>query len=427
MEKVIFILAPSFSSSDWLNKKMHRITSASLEYLSNDAYPVYEIDQYSELDQYINFAEFLVVATAGNVFIDKDHLNKKINSIPDDVGLITHLMQMPEDSTTWMHEQFFIIRTSAIKSIDLSVSNSVGPQLVRSEQSIHGDHTPAEVTLGDVTERAMKFGSKLIEHVLSNGYRVINFDNDWRYSKVGGLFNDQLMPSRGYLYPTKSTEQFETALKTMSKVDGLDDSQQQFFGLLDQVLKQDWVNVHSYEVPPQRPYVDTVIVPAIGMLGELTAYYTYAERIIFYDINPNNIAFKKHLYENWDGKDYDSFAAEYCKQHNLNIEPSLESDIELANSYKEQIERYVYSNWNEFKQFEVEFVCTDIVKNIDQILSYVEESPTNSPTTLIHTSTILQDKYMISAILYSDEEIEATKNKIKNKKNLFWYEPGLKY
>lgn len=419
MEKVVFILVPSYSDSEWLNTKMYNITSASLKYLTDENVPIYNVDSYNDISNYLESAEFLVIATAGNVFIDKDILNKKLKQIPDNVGLITHLMQMPEDNTTWMHEQFFIIRTSAVDTIDLTESISLGPQLVRSIQSVHGEHTPAEVTLGDIVERKMKFGSKLIEQVLVNGYKVINFDDTWRYNNQS--------PARGYLYPKKSTTEFETALKIMKPVDGLDDAQIQFFDLLNSYLKQNWVNVHSYEVPAQRPYVETVIVPAIGMLGELTAYYTRASRIIFYDINPNNIAFKKHLYQNWNGIDYDNFAYTYCKNNNLTVEPSFDSDISLANSYKDQVEKYVYPNWNDFKNFEVEFVCTNIIENTEEITNYVKQSLDNAPTALIHTSTILQDKYMLSSIFYDKEDIATARHKISNTSNLFLYEPGLKY
>ena len=87
MEKVAFILVPSFSSSDWLNKKMHRITSASLKYLVDDYKEeryyekIHEVSNYDQIQNFLNQAEFLIVSTAGSVFVDKDHLMKKIHEI----------------------------------------------------------------------------------------------------------------------------------------------------------------------------------------------------------------------------------------------------------------------------------------------------------------------------------------------------------
>lgn len=434
MEKVAFILVPSFSSSDWLNKKMHRITSASLKYLVDDYKEeryyekIHEVSNYDQIQNFLNQAEFLIVSTAGSVFVDKDHLMKKIHEIPDDIGMITHLMQMPEDATTWMHEQFFIIRTAAVSTLDFTESTSAGPQLVRSKESVHGDHTPAEVTLGEYTERSMKFGSKVIEEVLSNGYRVVNFDKDWR-EKPMPMFGDGLTITRGYLYPKKSTTQFETALKTMTHVSGLDDAQNKFFDLVEGLRNPNFVNVYSYETPIERPQVETVVVPAIGMLGELIAQYTYASKIIFYDLNVNNIAFKKHLYANWDGQDYHNFAKTWCDENNLRIEPSFDGDIALSKLYEEKIKSHVYPNWKEIQSLDVEFLLIDIVKDIDEILKRVGSVPSIIPKTLLHTSTIFQDKYMPSAIFYEQEEIDAAATKIKNTPNIFWYQPqpGFKY
>ena len=434
MQKVAFILVPSFSESEWLNNRLNAVTNSFLKLLDkqSDLDPdnpinIIHVKNHHEVTEHLNEAEFLVVASAGTLILDRDHIWEKMHSIPDDVGLVTHLMQMPEDETTWMDEQFYILRTSCVDSIDVSTCESVGPQLVRSEESIHGDHTPLEVTLGETATRNMKFGSKLIEAVLQSGHRVVNFDTTWRYKEDRPKFMSQGIPMQAYVTPYKSTAAFETAHKTLVKTDDLHESQKHYIDLIKSRSEYGFVNIHSYEVPVERPQVETVIVPAAGMLGELTAYYTYAENIIFYDNNPNNIAFKKYLYENWDGKDYEQFALDYCKEHNLDYEPNNEADRRLAQKYLDQTERYVYPNWEEIKGLNIKFVECDLVTDIDELLSGVESIPLVAPTTVVHTSTILDGKYVMSSIYYDAEQLEYARDKLRNNPNIFWYYPGYTY
>jgi len=428
MQKVAFILVPSFSESEWLNKKLQRVTRSFIKFLDKSEHPnlckMFEVSSHEEIGNYLDEADYLVVASAGTIILDRDHLWEKINNMPDDVGLVTHLMQFPEDETTWMHEQFYVLKTSCVSKIDFSQGESVGPQLVRSEEYVHGEHTPLEVTLGEETTRTMKFGSKLIQAVLESGHRVTNLDSDWRYPESIPYYMQNGIPVQAYVSPYKSTEAFEKAHKSLTITDDLDESQKLYIEMVNERKSFNFVNVHSFEVPVERPQVETVIVPAAGMLGELTAYYAYAENIIFYDNNPNNIAFKKHLYENWNGKDYEEFAKQYCKDNNLNFEPARDGDIDLMNKYVDETARYVYPNWNEIKQLNVTFLECDLITDIDTVLADVESTPLVRPTTILHTSTILDDKYLLSNILYDEEQIEHAKEKILANTNIFWYYPG---
>lgn len=428
MQKVAFILVPSFSESEWLNKKLQRVTRSFIKFLDKseptDPCKHFEVESHDEIGNYLNEADYLVVASAGALILDRDHLWEKINNIPSDVGLVTHLMQFPEDETTWMDEQFYILKTSCVTSVDFSQGESVGPQLVRSEDYIHGEHTPLEVTLGEEATRTMKFGSKLIQTVLESGHRVVNFDAGWRYPQHIPYYMQAGIPVQAYVTPYKSTAAFESAHKTLTISDDLDESQQLYLTMVNERKQHNFVNVHSFEVPVERPQVETVIVPAAGMLGELTAYYAYAENIIFYDNNPNNIAFKKYLYENWNGKDYESFAKKYCEDNGLNFEPARDGDLDLMNKYVDETARYVYPNWDEIKGLNIKFIECDLITDIDTILAEVDGVPLVRPTTILHTSTILDDKYLLSNILYSEEEIETAKEKILENKNIFWYYPG---
>lgn len=429
MEKVAFISVPSFSKSAWLNSRMADITDVQVKFLNEDRNSVYRIESYSDINNYLDKAEILVVITDGNIFIDRDTLWNRINNMPTDVGLMAHLLQHSNDDTVYFDDQFFMIRTSAVSSLDFLEASETGLELIRSAQSVHDDYTPLEVTLGTNTvNRTMKFGSKIIEHVLSNGMRVTNFDNAWRYgTHIPEYVQDGTqLPIRGYLYPKKSTAQFEEMLRTWKLVDGVDDAQEKFYHIINRYMNFNFVNVKSFEVPAERPEVQVVIAPAAGFIGELTAHYTYAEKLILFDINPNNIEFKKHLYANWDGNNYENFAKEWCDAKGLAMEPSRPGDLAYADRYTKETERHVINNWNQFRHFEVEFMHIDIIKDIDKLLAGVEKTPRRKPTTLLHTSTILQyDKFLFTTLFYSKEEVDTAIEKIRANPNVFWYWPGI--
>ena len=73
-----------------------QITKAFISILNLDNAPVEVVDTYNDINNYLDKADYLVVSTAGNVIIERDHLYNKIHSIPSTVGLVAHLLQFEE-------------------------------------------------------------------------------------------------------------------------------------------------------------------------------------------------------------------------------------------------------------------------------------------------------------------------------------------
>lgn len=414
MHKASFILVPSYSDSKWLNDKMMQITEAFIGILNIDNYPVYKITDYCDLNYFLGDAEYLIVATAGTIVIERDHLWKKIQDIDPDIGLIGNLLQF-EDETPWMHEQFFIIKTSAFKELDFTEGHTIGKALIRSKEDMHDNHAPLYITLGEhSSKRYDKFGTKLIEHCLENGYTVSNWDMDWRYPEH---FNDYILgvklPTRGFCYPKLNTETFEYALKNLELVDGLDEAQSMLIDAVIRSQSYNVVNAWQYEDAILDTNVDTVIAPATGFLAETLAFKGNATKIVFYDKNKNNIEFKKKLYTEWDGQDYNRFVEEFAKERNLSIEPTLGIDIEQSEKVSLIAKENILSDWQEWKKYKnIEFVVCDCVTETDKLLEFSHKK------TAIHTSTILTI-YPFSAIMYSREEILSAKQKIAES-NVLW-------
>ena len=399
---------------------MMQITKAFISILNNNnTYPIVTVDNYEDISQYLDKAKYLVVASAGTVIIEPNHLWKKIHSIPDDVGLMGNILQHEHETTPYLHEQFFIINTSAIKNLDFNKEQ--GKELVRSTEDMHGGWAPLYVTLGDKHSSDYKFASGLIEECLENNFKVTNWDKDWRYPEKRHNYLPEAnnYPSRGFVYPTRNTEKFAYGLKNLEIVDGLDDSQELLIGFLKKALEFNVLNFWHFEEPPTYGHLNTVIGPATGFLSEMIALKSNAKKIIFFDINKNNIEFKKHLYANWDGYDYDKFVSEWCAGKNITLEPATELEYEYSTKLGKETKEILFPIWNKWKQnVEFEFLHIDLINEINSIL------PLANSDTLLYTSTILSI-YPFSHMLYEEDKINEVRTLIKETMiypNSYWSE-----
>ena len=401
-----------------------QITENMTSVLNLDHWPIHHIKDYNEINNFLDQAEFLVVITAGNIFLHRDKLYEKISNLDKNIGLLAHLLQFETDETPFIHEQFFIVNTKALDNINLTFENyqSKGNKIQRSKEDVHCGHAPLYVTLEDeICNRKMKFGSSLIEQVLKNDFLVKNFDDDWREFKdtKDHYLKLKNLPLRGFCYPKKNTERFSQALKEIKIYDDLDHSQKVFLDIVKKGLEYNVLNAWHYDfVPDIDKEIQHVIVPATGFLGEQIAYRTGAAKITFYDINKNNIEFKKHLYNSWDGKDYEDFYKNWAEEKNLSIEPSFAEDMKLAEPNIKETESTIFPRWNEWKNnIAIKYIHDDLIGCTQIIDSITEQS-------LVFTSTIL-NVYTFTSIIHSKDEINKTKKLIENKvkcTNSIWIE-----
>ena len=430
MKKVIFITVRISTDSTWLNNKMLQLTQASQYQLSNSTYPIVVVDNYDEINSYINQADWLLVRTAGDLAINTDHLWDKLHSIPEDVGVVGHIIWYPEQSVPHLHEQCFIINTKAFKNnLSFDSYNDTGLEFGRSVEDMNDGHAPVSVHFtGNTTNRKMIFGSSIIEQSLLNGYRVVNFDEHWRYPTDNQWINvkdlvDELnfdpkfrVASRGYFYPSIGPELFEDCLKKLTVTDELEDTQRMIISILRKFLSYRYLNMWQWDGHAPHIQADVVVSPANGLLGETMALTSNAKKIVFYDLNPNNIEFKKALYSEWNGIDYATFATKWAQDRNLDIEPLMESArIEAEENRKSNAE--VFKNWSKIRSLQVEFYSLDFLSNIDMLLK-------NEKNFYLHTSTIL-NSFIITNIKYSVDEIKQMRDKIEyycKKNNGQWSE-----
>lgn len=431
MSKVIFITVQIYTESIWLNSKMLQITRAGQYQLSDKNYPVVVVKNYDEINQYLDQADWLVIETAGDVIINRDHLWNKIHTLTEDIGVMGHIIWYPDEKIPHLHDQCFIINTKAFKKLNFENYSDYGPKFVRGPGDMNCGHAPLSVYLGEFKEeRTMIFGSSIMEDALLNGFRVTNFDEGWRYPRenfkfisIEDLVEDlgfdtsrYRLPARGHFYAKIRSKNFEHCLKTLTLNDDLDESQVMIISIIKKALEFNYLNVWHWDNHPPHVQASTVISPANGLLGESMTLTSNAKKIVFYDLNPNNINFKQALYKEWDGKDYAKFAEEWVYKNQIFFEPHLDSAQQESLKYQGMNDK-ILNNWSYFKNLEVEFYNFDMISNIDIILEKMDHA-------LLHTSTIL-NYFLISNVLHDQEKINTVRNLIEKKcltSNSIWYE-----
>lgn len=421
MSKVIFCTVRNSINNKWLSDKLLQLTSTCQRWWADQTYPCYITDNYSELAQYANQAEWLVVQTAGDTILEQNHLWNKLHSIPDDVGMVAHICWYAENNVPHLHPQCLIIRTAAINNLDFNPKEVTCSQFSRSKEDMHAGRSPLEVFLTDHPPRLYNFlfGTDVLRQVLTNGYRAVNFDDDWRFgSSTWPIQSDNLnrilkdvscptLPARGFCFPENTTEQFSNSLRTMTSDVTLDSSQQLLIELANQVIElqnSKVVNLLHWDRIPAATHANHVVATASGFLAEITALRTNAESISFYDINPNTLKFKKSLYSEWDGYNYLEYASEWARSRGLTVEPKWVKGQELAAQHNL---REVFDNWEYLKSLPKDFTQCDIVKDITLFVNLIK------PNSVVHTSTIL-NYYLITALQHSQHEIDNAVKLIKD-------------
>jgi len=423
MSKVIFFIVKNYSKTEWLANKMFQITEASVNNLNiNNLNPIVVVNSFSDIKEHKGNADLFVIFSIGNVIIDRDHFWHKIYSIDNDVGVIGNIIMHDNDTVPQLDPQCIIVRSDLLKHLNYNSFEKEGHCIKKSENDLHGGYAPEEVFLKEETQfNKFNFGSCLIENALKKGYRVRNFDEDWRYGHSSNLDLLKDYPNRVFLYPHKNSNKFEKAYKTLRVDCDLDDSQIKFITVLKSLKNLRILNVWQYEESPIfNKKISTVISPAAGFLGELSAVYNKSKTLVLYDKNWYNIDFKKHLYNNWNGKDYNKFAREYCEKHNLDIEPLSDTDRKNSQQYKKPVEERIFSDWLNFKKnTNVIFLHLDLIKELDLLEKYFLNDA------VLLTSTILHE-YTFTSFFYDRYDINKVKSKIQEisrQCDLTWYHP----
>jgi len=340
MLKVLLCTVREHTDDKWLNDKLLQLTHSQQIQLSQRAFKVEIIDSVQELNNFIDDYDLIFVQTAGDIIFETEYIHQKILNFPEDVGIMGHLIWYPNE-LPYLHEQAFIINTKALKGKKLDFS-------------VGTDFGPLLVR----SEFDMHDGHApfWISYGSEVGKRELNF----------------------------GVKIFTTVLDNGYKVCNFDDH---------------W----RY---PEFSVLDPFVTPELreGLLGEIEALTTGADTIIFFDFNKNNTDFKKHLYKNWNGVDYKTFAESWAYERGLIIEPRLESSQKFVQAMLPNYKR-VEENWDVIKKKTIEIHNINLITDAKLITDKIVNK------SIIHTSTILT-YYLASQVSNTTDQIQACRDLI---------------
>ena len=415
--KAILFTVQEHTDNQWLNDKLLQLTHSQQVQMSSGRFPVAIIDTVEELDGYKDEYDLLFVQKAGDIIFEPEYLLEKLLNFPMDVGIMGHLIWYPNE-LPYLHTQCFTINTKALKGkkLDFTTGEDTGRLFTRSEFDLHDGHAPFWIGYSDtVGPRQLEYGAKIFATMLDNGYKVCNYDDSWRYPETSVLdpfvtpelrkwmnyWEFKRIAARGYCYPENNTELFAEAVKNLTCYDELDELHKFWIEGFKAVTigHNKVINLYHCDSSSNITNADRVLCPAMGMYGEIEALKTNADTIIFFDFNKNNTDFKKHLYANWDGKNYKQFAEAYANERNLIIEPRLESSQENVEMLQKDY-HWVEENWEVIKKKTIEIYNINLITDFKMITDKIVNK------SVIHTSTILS-YYLASHVSNTTAQIQA--------------------
>lgn len=282
---------------------------------------------------------------AGTVFTDWDRWRQLLSIYPHK-GLIAHIIWHPH-STPDINDQCWFADLSkfTLDQIDSPVTYRL-PH--RSSKDLHDDYTPLWITPGITSDEitGTGLGACLISQSLNRGDAVVNWNNPARDVKKF-IYQDS--------WEHLLTEYFDL-------------SEHQFW-----VLNNEPITV---------PRVASVLTPGSGLYWIIAAMRG-ATTIHIVDISATQIAFCQHIWNNWDGNDYGTFAWDFIQNNQIthfeldsaNISDSDRAVLKIKANFISHVNQYsaeilnshgitdVTHQWNLVKtQCSVQFTQGNIIE-----------------------------------------------------------------
>ena len=226
---------------------------------------------------------------SGTVFFDWPTWVKELDEYPHR-GLIAHIIHYP-GSEPCMHEQCWFMDLSLFDASSWTETDLTYASPIRSQDNIHDDYTPLYLRPGPEDQKqhyiAENFGQSLIAHHLNNGRAVVNWSQKIRQHKM-------------YMYSNEPTQRsaWHQAMANYTTL-----AEEQFWVLNNE--------------PVKLLLGKNLLMPAAGIYWLANLVQPTTQSISLVDISRRQIAFANHLWQNWDGIDYGSFAWDYVAANNL--------------------------------------------------------------------------------------------------------------
>lgn len=382
---------------------MFHLSNASVNWPNN--YPIMEDTVMDALisraaDPVIG-AKHLMIVSMGHELFDHKILDKIIaEAEAGDYAMLGHILedcpQDPETGFYQLHPQCLYINLEKWRALNKTdwpiwgefegpIWNLSLPRVLRSPDNIHDDYTPTYLLpTGEMRDYygTLKQGWRLIASFLEAGYRVGNFSNDIRRTKI-------------HLYPDVDDDcVFERILagdETLTVPEsGPTYGQFSYLRRNSKQVTQNSVFVFNnekfidYQLQGyvQNKEVDTVYSVAAGFIPLEIFNKVGGKRIVFVDYSQPALDFHQWLYERWDGYDYANAIYTYQSIVGDKFRP-----MKSSSTYEQQWQEIVKSFggievwlalWNRYRATPVRFIKTNFFEDYQAMIDDMSTTTGNN-------------------------------------------------
>lgn len=233
-----------------------------------------------------NKCKLVLFVRSGTIFLDWDKWISLLSNYPHQ-GLVAHLIWHPTQ-LPYIDDQCWLADLSKFEIADLSITEIISNNPIRSEQNLHDDYTPLWIKSGDhtITYTNTNFGQGLIAKQLNNNKVISNWSTKARDLKF-------------FCYP--GTDVQDKIYKT-------------FENYLTLAENQLWIfNNEQFNIT-NRP---RLVTPGSGLHWIFNIIQPWVTQVNVVDISKIQIAFCNKLWTHWNGSNYGEFSWNFIQDLKL--------------------------------------------------------------------------------------------------------------
>jgi hypothetical protein len=314
------------------------------------------------------------------------------------------------DAPQW-HQQCIVINLKTYKEIgspDLTHwdADRNYPHYKFSEENLHDDYTPLWIAAEDaeINGASIKQTIKDVEYMegilnelfpiaFSNNCVIHNFGYSIRDEKLCCYPEDDIEFTKSWLFDYDFNARHTIDELREFCYDKISEDKRELFQY--KIMDTHIMYVTNTEdVPDGAPLgIDTLVVPCSGLhqFKHISNNRDTIKRILWTDFSPFGVAWTKHVLENWDGVDFNTF---FINNRHVIMELGLPSD-EFIWYEQSSVENFINSyenendwleHWDFIRSLDHQFVKIDVVKEWKRLADLIG----NEHTVLLQLSNIWQ-------------------------------------
>lgn len=339
--------------------------------------------------------DYAYIVASGHRVTGIEHLKKALDYfMSTEYAVLGHILQDDPDQDSQfysLHHQCMIIDINKWQQAGspqwgtpLRVVDYTLPAITRSTENFHDKYTP--YWIAPSTEPAKQYsgvlreGWQLIKGIIESGQSIGNFPQEIRNLKM-------------HLYPD-SGGPFESII-----VDGIDEiptnfNQRQYLRATN--FKSAQRTTFVYNTDPMQNQaklhynkstrLDNLYAVAAGFrpLQLLNAcQYHAGTRIVYFDYSQISLDFKKWLWENWDGENYNQAISHYKTNVNPQFSPIWFYNQDYTNRWHDVLDYFGGKEswlklWHAYKQLEHEFIHCSLFDDYTALANDMHSHPGNN-------------------------------------------------